>query len=36
VSNLRRAGILVLDEPDDRLDRAVLDSYLNLRQRRRV
>jgi uncharacterized protein (DUF58 family) len=36
VANLRRAGILVLDEPDDRLDRAVLDSYLNLRQRRRV
>jgi uncharacterized protein (DUF58 family) len=36
VANLRRQGILVLDEPDDRLDRAVLDAYLNLRQRRRV
>lgn len=36
VANLRRQGIVVLDEPDDRLDRAVLDSYLKLRQRRRV
>ncbi len=36
VANLRRQGIVVLDEPDDRLDRAVLDAYLNLRQRRRI
>jgi hypothetical protein len=26
----------VLGEPDDRLDRAVLDAYLQLRQRRRI
>jgi len=36
VANLRRQGIVVLDEPDDRLDRAVLDAYLQLRQRRRI
>ena len=30
------ARIVVLDEPDDRLDRAVLGAYLNLRRRRRV
>jgi uncharacterized protein (DUF58 family) len=36
VANLRRQGIVVLDEPDDKLDRAVLDAYLNLRRRRRV
>jgi uncharacterized protein (DUF58 family) len=36
VASLRRQGILVLDEPDDKLDRAVLDAYLNLRRRRRV
>jgi uncharacterized protein (DUF58 family) len=36
VAMLRRNGIVVLDEPDDRLDRAVLDAYLQLRQRRRI
>jgi uncharacterized protein (DUF58 family) len=36
VVNLRRQGVVVLDEPDDRLDRAVLAAYLNLRRRRRV
>jgi len=36
VATLRRRGIVVLDEPDDELDRAVLDAYLQLRQRRRV
>ena len=36
VATLRRKGIVVLDEPDDKLDRAVLDAYLNLRQRRRI
>ena len=33
VAQLRRKGIVVLDEPDDKLDRAVLDAYLQLRQR---
>jgi uncharacterized protein (DUF58 family) len=33
---LRRQGIVVLNEPDDRLDRAVLAAYLQLRRRRRV
>ena len=36
VAALRRNGIVVLDEADDRLDRAVLDAYLQLRRRRRV
>jgi uncharacterized protein (DUF58 family) len=36
VANLRRQGVVVLDEPDDKLDRAVLDAYLQLRRRRRV
>jgi uncharacterized protein (DUF58 family) len=36
VATLRQQGIVVLDESDDRLDRAVLDSYLQLRRRRRV
>jgi hypothetical protein len=36
VATMRRSGIVVLDEPDDKLDRAVLDAYLNLRRRRRV
>lgn len=36
VATLRRQGIVVLDEADDRLDRAVLDAYLQLRRRRRV
>jgi len=36
VASLRQRGIIVLDEPDDRLDRAVLDAYLNLRRRRRI
>ena len=35
-ATLRRNGIVVLDEPDNRLDRAVLDAYLQLRQRRRI
>ena len=33
---MRRQGIVVLDEPDDRLDQAVLDSYLLLRTRKRI
>ena len=36
VATLRRQGAVVLDEPDDRLDQAVLDAYLNLRRRRRA
>jgi uncharacterized protein (DUF58 family) len=36
VATLRREGIVVLDESDERLDRAVLDAYLQLRRRRRV
>jgi uncharacterized protein (DUF58 family) len=36
VANMRRQGIVVLDEPDDRLDKAVLDSYLGLRARRKI
>ena len=33
---LRQHGVVVLDEADDQLDRAVLESYLQLRSRRRV
>jgi uncharacterized protein (DUF58 family) len=36
VATIRRQGIVVLDESDGRLDRAVLDAYLQLRRRRRV
>jgi uncharacterized protein (DUF58 family) len=36
VAQLRRRGIVVLDEADDRLDKAVLDAYLRLRSRRRI
>jgi uncharacterized protein (DUF58 family) len=36
IANLHRRGVVVLDEPDDKLDRAVLDAYLQLRRRRRV
>jgi uncharacterized protein (DUF58 family) len=36
VALLRRQGVVVLDEPDDELDRAVLDAYLQLRTRRRI
>jgi uncharacterized protein (DUF58 family) len=36
IARMNRRGVVVLDEPDDRLDRAVLDSYLALRRRRRV
>jgi hypothetical protein len=36
VATLRQGGVVVLDEPDDQLDRAVLDAYLQLRRRRRV
>jgi uncharacterized protein (DUF58 family) len=36
VAKLQRAGAVVLDEPDDKLDKAVLDSYLLLRRRRRI
>jgi hypothetical protein len=28
--------VIVLDEPDDQLDHAVLDAYLQIRRRRRV
>jgi uncharacterized protein (DUF58 family) len=36
VAALRQGGVVVLDEPDDELDQAVLDAYLQLRRRRRV
>jgi uncharacterized protein (DUF58 family) len=36
VALLRRSGVVVLDESDDRLDRAVLDAYLQLRRGRRI
>jgi len=36
IARLNRRGVVVLDEPDDKLDKAVLDSYLLLRRRRRV
>jgi len=36
VATLRHQGVVVLDEPDDRLDQAVLDAYLQLRRRRRA
>jgi uncharacterized protein (DUF58 family) len=36
VATLRRQGAVVLDEPDHRLDQAVLDAYLQLRRRRRA
>jgi uncharacterized protein (DUF58 family) len=36
VATLRRQGAVVLDEPDDRLDQATLDAYLQLRRRRRA
>jgi uncharacterized protein (DUF58 family) len=36
VATLRRQGAVVLDEPDDELDQAALDAYLQLRRRRRA
>jgi len=36
VAALRQQGVVVLEEPDDELDVAVLDAYLQLRTRRRV
>jgi uncharacterized protein (DUF58 family) len=36
VATLRRQGAVVLDEPDDKLDQAALDAYLQLRRRRRA
>ena len=36
IATLARRGVVVLDEPDDLLDKAVLDTYLLLRRRRRV
>ena len=36
VASLRQQGVVVLDEPDDALDRAVFDAYLQLRRRKRV
>jgi uncharacterized protein (DUF58 family) len=36
IASMTRQGVVVLDEPDDDLDRAVLDAYLNLRRKRRV
>jgi len=36
VAQLRQRGIVVLDEADNKLDKAVLDSYLRLRSRRRI
>jgi uncharacterized protein (DUF58 family) len=36
IASMNRRGVVVLDEPDHKLDRAVLDAYLQLRRRRRV
>ena len=36
VAQMRQRGIVVLDEADNKLDKAVLDSYLRLRSRRRI
>ena len=36
VAALRRQGVVVLDEPDDELARAVVESYLKLRTRKRI
>jgi uncharacterized protein (DUF58 family) len=36
IARMNRRGVVVLDEPDDELDGAVLDAYLNLRRKRRV
>jgi len=36
VAGMRRQGIVVLDQPDDKLDKAVLDSYLLLRSRKKI
>lgn len=36
VASMRQQGVVVLDELDDALDRAVLDAYLQLRRRRKV
>jgi len=36
LATLKKQGVVVLDEPDDRLDQAVLDAYLQLRRRRRI
>jgi len=36
VATLRRQGVVVLDEPDDELDQAVLTAYLQLRLRKRI
>jgi uncharacterized protein (DUF58 family) len=36
IAGMNRRGVVVLDEPDDKLDNAVLDAYLQLRRRRRV
>jgi uncharacterized protein (DUF58 family) len=36
IARMSRHGVVVLDEPDDELDGAVFDAYLNLRRKRRV
>jgi len=36
VASMRHQGVVVLDEADDALDRAVFDAYLQLRRRKRV
>jgi hypothetical protein len=36
IAQMNRRGVVVLDEPDDKLDTAVLDAYLHLRRKRRV
>jgi uncharacterized protein (DUF58 family) len=36
IAALGRQGVVVLDEPFNQLDRAVLDAYLQLRRRRRI
>lgn len=36
IAQMNRRGVVVLDEPDHKLDETVLDAYLQLRRRRRV
>jgi uncharacterized protein (DUF58 family) len=36
IAGMNRRGVVVLDETDDKLDKAVLDAYLALRRRRRI
>lgn len=36
IAHMNRRGVVVLEEPDHKLDQAVLEAYLQLRRRRRV